>query len=186
MKKEHGDLPDECRRYFIIRTIIDMQIRDVVENSERLIHNAGVQSADAVRLLPSRSSQYSPERAQTEPANSGITFTGISITTAIVHSPIRRATNDEANFSISISRIRRKSAKSSHKRIQKIGLHRAVCDYIAGMTDRYVMLRNIERIFGKKTQSRLTASPLGSSASNSATVFPCPGKIRSGAISLNG
>jgi hypothetical protein len=26
VKKEFGDLPDECRRYFIIRTIIDMQI----------------------------------------------------------------------------------------------------------------------------------------------------------------
>ena len=51
MKKEHGDLPDECRRYFIIRTIIDMQIKDVVENSERLIRAAGVQSADDVRRL---------------------------------------------------------------------------------------------------------------------------------------
>ena len=37
VKKEHGDLPDECRRYFIIRTIIDLQIHDVVETSERLI-----------------------------------------------------------------------------------------------------------------------------------------------------
>ena len=26
-EKEHGNLPDECRRYFIIRTIIDLQIR---------------------------------------------------------------------------------------------------------------------------------------------------------------
>ena len=42
MEKEHGDLPDECRRYFIIRTIIDMQIKDVVETSERLIREAGV------------------------------------------------------------------------------------------------------------------------------------------------
>ena len=37
VKKEHGNLPDECRRYFIIRTIIDLQIHDVVETSERLI-----------------------------------------------------------------------------------------------------------------------------------------------------
>ncbi len=41
VKKEHGDLPDECRRYFIIRTIIDLQIQDVVENSERLIRRSG-------------------------------------------------------------------------------------------------------------------------------------------------
>ena len=37
--------------------------------------------------------------------------------------------------------------ESSRKRLKKIGLHRAVCDYLAGMTDRYVILEN-ERIFG--------------------------------------
>src|ERR1700728_1801431 len=42
VKKEHGDLPDECRRYFIIRTVLDMQIHDVVENSEGLILAARV------------------------------------------------------------------------------------------------------------------------------------------------
>jgi len=37
---------------------------------------------------------------------------------------------------------------SSRRRLKKIGLHRAVCDYLAGMTDRYTMLE-YERIFGK-------------------------------------
>jgi dGTPase len=35
----------------------------------------------------------------------------------------------------------------SHRRIPKAGLHRAVCDYLAGMTDRYVRLE-YERLFG--------------------------------------
>jgi len=42
--------------------------------------------------------------------------------------------------------------ESSRKRIKKSGLHRAVCDYIAGMTDRYVMLES-ERIFGKQLKA---------------------------------
>src|SRR6202050_2148245 len=29
VKKQHGKLPDECRRYFTIRTIIDLQVKDV-------------------------------------------------------------------------------------------------------------------------------------------------------------
>jgi dGTPase len=37
--------------------------------------------------------------------------------------------------------------ESAQKRLKKIGLHRAVCDYLAGMTDRYVMLEH-QRIFG--------------------------------------
>ena len=62
VKKEHGNLPDECRRYFIIRTIIDLQIKDVVETSERLIGDAGVQSADDVRRCPKALVKYSAER----------------------------------------------------------------------------------------------------------------------------
>jgi dGTPase len=37
---------------------------------------------------------------------------------------------------------------SSRRRLKKAGLHRAVCDYLAGMTDRYVMLE-CGRLFGK-------------------------------------
>ena len=48
VKKQHGVLPDECRRYFTIRTIIDMQVKDVVETSEALIEKARVNSADDV------------------------------------------------------------------------------------------------------------------------------------------
>ncbi len=38
--------------------------------------------------------------------------------------------------------------KSARRRISKSGLHRAVCDYLAGMTDRYVGLE-YKRIFGE-------------------------------------
>src|ERR1700683_4064843 len=60
VKKEFGNLPDESRRYFIIRTIIDLQIHDVVENSERLIFAAKVNSADDVRRFPKALIQHSP------------------------------------------------------------------------------------------------------------------------------
>ena len=62
VKKAHGNLPDECRRYFIIRTIIDLQIKDVVGTSERLIRAAGVQSADDVRRCAKPLIRYSAER----------------------------------------------------------------------------------------------------------------------------
>jgi dGTPase len=37
----------------------------------------------------------------------------------------------------------------TRKRIRAVGLHRAVCDYLAGMTDRYVMLEH-QRLFGAR------------------------------------
>ena len=40
----------------------------------------------------------------------------------------------------------RELGDQSRKRIRKDGLHRAVCDYIAGMTDRYVVLEYNRRV----------------------------------------
>ena len=48
---ENGDLPAETRHYAIIRRLINSQVHDVVKTSSRLIAEAGVQSADAVRLM---------------------------------------------------------------------------------------------------------------------------------------
>ena len=40
----------------------------------------------------------------------------------------------------------KETGKGTQHRVKKIGRHRAVCDYLAGMTDRYVMLE-YHRIF---------------------------------------
>ncbi len=37
--------------------------------------------------------------------------------------------------------------EQAHKRVRKVGRERAICDYLAGMTDRYCMQEH-ERIFG--------------------------------------
>ena len=37
VESEYGQLADECRRYFIIRCITDLQVKDVVTTTERLI-----------------------------------------------------------------------------------------------------------------------------------------------------
>jgi len=44
----------------------------------------------------------------------------------------------------------REIGEQARKRSRKVGLHRAVCDYLAGMTDRYVMLE-YQRLFGATT-----------------------------------
>jgi dGTPase len=67
----------------------------------------------------------------------------------IVHQPNLRAVKMlEQLFKYCLAHPK-EIGESSRKRLKKIGLHRAVCDYLAGMTDRYVM-QECERIFGRK------------------------------------
>jgi dGTPase len=147
VKNEYGRLPDESRRYFTIRTIIDMQIRDVVENSERLIQKAGVQSADDVRLCARPLVQHSPERRKLNQELRRYLYKNLYYN-PVVHRPNLRAVKMlEPLFKYFLAHPA-EIGESSRRRIRKFGRHRAVCDYLAGMTDRFVMLES-ERVFGQ-------------------------------------
>ena len=147
VKKEHGALPDECRRYFTIRTIIDLQIRDVVETSERLIKKTGVKSADDVRRFSKALIQYSPERRKLNLELRTYLYKNLYYN-PVVHQPNLRAVKMlEQLFKYYLAHPK-EIGDSSKRRLKKTGLHRAVCDYLAGMTDRYVMLE-CARLFGK-------------------------------------
>ena len=147
VKKEHGDLADECRRYFTIRTLIDMQIHDVVENSERLIQAAKVNSADDVRRFPKALVQHSPERREQNLELRDYLYSNLYYN-PVVHQPNRRAVKMLEELFNYYLKHPDEIGESSRKRVKKIGPHRAVCDYLAGMTDRYVMLEH-QRIFGR-------------------------------------
>jgi dGTPase len=147
VKKQFGNLPDESRRYFIIRTIIDMQIHDVVETSEQLILAAKVNSADNVRRFPKALIQHSPERRELNLELRDYLYKNLYYN-PIVHKPNLRAVKMLEELFNYFLKHPKEIGGNAQRRLEKIGLHRAVCDYLAGMTDRYVM-SEYEKIFGK-------------------------------------
>ena len=147
VKKQHGALPDECRRYFIIRTIIDLQVKDVVETSEALIEKTGVQSADDVRLCPKTLVQYSAERRKLNIELRRYLYKNLYFN-PVVNEPHIRAKQILRDLFGYYLKHPADIGEQARKRIRKLGRHRTVCDYLAGMTDRYA-LQEHGRIFGK-------------------------------------
>ena len=148
VNKQFGRLADESRRYFTIRTILDLQIRDVVETSEQLIQTAGMKSADDVRLCAKPLIAYSPARRELNLELRNYLYKNLYYN-PVVHQPNLRAVKLLGQLFKHFLAHPAGIGESSRKRIKRFGLHRAVCDYLAGMTDRYVMLE-YERIFGTK------------------------------------
>jgi dGTPase len=146
VKRQHGSLPDECRRYFTIRTITDAQVRDVVENSEKLIRAAGVKSADEVRLHSKPLIQYSPERRAQNLELRKYLYRNLYFSPQVDAANTRAVRVLAELFKFYVAHPR-EIGEQSRRRIRQDGLHRAACDYIAGMTDRYVMLEH-QRLFG--------------------------------------
>ena len=147
VKKQHGLLPDECRRHFIIRTIIDLQVKDVVETSEALIEKAGVRSADDVRLCPKTLVQYSAGRRKLNIELRRYLYKNLYFN-PVVNEPHIRAKQILRDLFGHYLKHPADIGEQARQRMRKLGRHRTVCDYLAGMTDRYA-LQEHARIFSK-------------------------------------
>ena len=148
VKKEYGNPPEESRRYFIIRTIIDMQIADVLVTSERLIASADVQSADDVRRHAKPLIQYSPERRKLNIELRKYLYKNLYFND-VVNEPHIRAKQLLRDLFNHYVKHPKAIGEQARKQIRKLGLHRAICDYIAGMTDRYAIAEH-KKLFGDK------------------------------------
>lgn len=148
VKKEFGTLAQEPRRYFIIRTIIDMQIRDVLQTSEKLIREAGVEVADDVRRFQKPLIQYSNERRKLNIELRKYLYKNLYYNLAVEepHIRARQLLRDLFDFYL---KHPKEIGEQGRKRLRKDGKYRAVCDYIAGMTDRFAILEH-QRYFGDK------------------------------------
>jgi dGTPase len=136
--KEYGPLNEECRRYFIIRCIIDGQVKNVVYTSEAQIARSNIQSADDARRLPHALVQYSAERKALNLELRDYLYRHLYYNPE-VHEPNRRAVKMlEALFHYLLQHPDQ-IGEQSQKRAGQIGIHRAICDYLSGMTDRYAM-----------------------------------------------
>ena len=123
----------------IIRDIIDVQVRDVIVTSARSIAAiSAVKSADEVRRQPSPLIRYSEELLE-------------------ANRELRRFLYKNVYYHPRVAEVNRQACEmlrgvfeayvtepnllgdAATKRIETEGLQRTVCDYIAGMTDRYLM-----------------------------------------------
>ncbi len=122
----------------IIRDIIDNEVHDVVATSAQSIADAGVQSADQVRRQSVSLIRYSDQLAEANRA-------------------LRKFLYQHVYYHPRVSEVNRRACEMLRRvfeaylvdpgrlgdeataRIEKEGLHRTVCDYVAGMTDRYLI-----------------------------------------------
>jgi dGTPase len=138
-----GVRPPELHK-LIIRDIIDNEVHDLVATSATTIADAGVQSADDVRRHPVRLIRYSDELAEANRALRKFLYQNVYYHPRV--SDVNRRACEmlwrvfEA-YVLDPDRL----GDGATRRIEKEGLHRTVCDYVAGMTDRY-LIEEYERI----------------------------------------
>jgi dGTPase len=140
-----GALQPELHK-LIIRNIIENEVRDLIATSAKSVAQSGVQSADQVRRQPARLIRYSDELAEANRALRKFLYQNVYYHPRV--SEVNRRASEMLRrvfeeYVVDPDRL----GDGATRRIESEGLHRTVCDYVAGMTDRYLMEEH-ERIAG--------------------------------------
>jgi dGTPase len=122
----------------IIRDIIDTEVRDLVSTSAKSIADAGVQSSDEARQQPVPLIRYSDDLAQANRDLRKFLYENVYYDPRVSELNRRACEMLRQVFQVYLADPD-KLGETAAKRIGTEGLHRTVCDYIAGMTDRYLM-----------------------------------------------
>ena len=122
----------------IIREIIDKEVHDLVAASASSIAESGVQGADDVRRQPAPLIRYGEQLAEANRQLRKFLYQNVYYHPRVAEVNQRACEKLRCVFEAYLVDPDR-LGDGATGRIEHEGLHRTVCDYVAGMTDRYLM-----------------------------------------------
>lgn len=138
VKEKYPNLEGKIERIQTIRTIIDLQVTDVIKNSIRLISEMDLKTIDDVRRLSQRIICFSREMEALRQPMREYLFNNLYNHYRVIRMADKAKRFIEDLFNVYINRIEQ-LPPSAKKRLAWETPYRVVCDYIAGMTDRFAL-----------------------------------------------
>lgn len=135
----YGRLEPEIRKYQIIRTLINRQVSDLVQATAEQLKRHQIASVEDVRACPQRLVVFSEEMARLRTPLKRLLWTQF-----YHHYRVERMADKAKRFLAELFQLYLKKPEqlpsSQYARLQRgEEPHRVICDYIAGMTDRYCL-----------------------------------------------
>lgn len=129
-----------------LKRILDHLATDLIENTRRRVEAAGVKTVDDIRDQPARLAGFSAEVAQQNASLKKFLGTHVYSHPAIAEDRERSVRALDALFSLFVEHPER-MPKYYAELAQRGPRHQVVCDYIAGMTDHF-LLRQCHELLG--------------------------------------
>lgn len=147
VRSRFPDLKGRELNGYIIRCIIDREVEDVIDTSAGLIAAAKVKSVEDVRRRKKPLIRYSARLGRANGRLRKFLYGNLYYHPRVAGANQRACALLEAVFNAYLQDPAL-LGKTALRRVPKEGLHRTVCDYLSGMTDRY-LLEEHERLFGR-------------------------------------
>ena len=142
-RAECSRLDSRAHKGFVIRCLVNLLVEDLVSQTSKNIETGQIASLDGVRSRRSRLAAFSPAIRKELSGLRKFLFKSFyrhPDVAGVNRNAARRIAELFDYLAAHPSKLGRKSAA----RIRRDGLERSVCDYISGMTDRYLALQHRE------------------------------------------
>ncbi|HKN60975.1 MAG TPA: deoxyguanosinetriphosphate triphosphohydrolase [Candidatus Acidoferrales bacterium] len=129
-----------------LKHVLDLLATDLIENTSRAIGTGGVKTVEDVRRQPNRLAGFSPEVAKQNALLKSFLLANLYSQPTIAEDRDRSVTALEALFRFFLEHPDRMPPQYAEA-AEREPLHRVICDYIAGMTDHF-LLRQVHELLG--------------------------------------
>ncbi len=137
------DLSDDMTRHRFIRRLVGIQVTNAANATQQTIDDAGIKTLEDLRSMPHNVAGYSSEFAQKNDELKKFLFANFYRHYRVVRMAVKAERLIQELFRAYVDQplqlpfgVQARIAESDE------GLYRVVCDYIAGMTDRYIILEH--------------------------------------------
>jgi dGTPase len=131
-------LKGQIRKYQIIRALINTEVTDLITESERRIGEFKIKTSEDAREASERIILFSQKLLEERKALKKFLFDNL-----YMHHKVVRMSDKSRRFIRELFNVYLSNPEqlppTSKGRLSAEGSHRVVCDYIAGMTDRYAL-----------------------------------------------
>ena len=135
---DYPDLEPQRQRYQIIKLLIDQQATDIIQTSERKLKELNINSVEDVRKAPERIISFSPEILEKKKGLKRYLQENL-----YQNYRVNRMSDKARRFIRELFNVylEKPGQLPPHNQEMLKGeeLHKVICDYIAGMTDRYAL-----------------------------------------------
>lgn len=138
IKKKYPDLEGKIERIQTIRNIIDLQVSDIIENSSKMIRELNIKTIEDVRRTSLRIICFSKEMELLRQPMRDYLMNNLYHNYRVIRMADKARRFIAELFNVYINRLEQ-LPPSCRKRLNSEDPYRVVCDYIAGMTDRYAL-----------------------------------------------
>lgn len=138
IKKKFTNLSKKIERYQIIRSLINKQIKDLVATSENNIITVGIKNVSDVKKYPKKLISFSQSIQEKRVHLRDFLRNYLYRNFRVIRMSDKARRFIEKLFDVYLKQPEQ-LPPIDHEKIKKYGLHRVICDYIAGMTDRYAL-----------------------------------------------